>query len=192
MPLAGQKTVPTSTDIDTFIADVRQRADAQTLVELLGRMTGEPPVLWGSMVDFGRYHYKYASGREGDALPYRLFAAQERVQHLTELSRCAGECRGACRPVRLRSQAPLGRACPLRQAAHRCRPQRAGGSDPHIDRDDRKDVSRHIKRATPHLCRRGPEWEEVRRAVEGLGDKRRTELPSFTGAWVACLASELH
>jgi hypothetical protein len=67
--MAGQKTVPTSTDIDGFIAaiaDERRRADAQTLVELMGRVTGEPPVLWGSMVGFGRYHYEYASGHEGD------------------------------------------------------------------------------------------------------------------------------
>lgn len=67
--MAGQKTVPTSTDIESFIsaiADERRRADAQTLVGLMGRVTGEPPVLWGSMVGFGRYHYKYASGHEGD------------------------------------------------------------------------------------------------------------------------------
>ncbi|GLQ57783.1 DUF1801 domain-containing protein [Devosia nitrariae] len=67
--MAGQKTVPTSTDIDSFIAaipDERRRADAQTLVELMGRVTGEPPILWGSMVGFGRYHYRYASGHEGD------------------------------------------------------------------------------------------------------------------------------
>lgn len=67
--MAGQKTVPTSTDIDSFIAgiaDEHRRADALALVELMGRVTGEPPVLWGSMVGFGRYHYKYASGHEGD------------------------------------------------------------------------------------------------------------------------------
>lgn len=45
-----------------------RRRDAQTLLELFGRITGEPPVLWGpSIVGFGQYHYVYASGREGDA-----------------------------------------------------------------------------------------------------------------------------
>ncbi len=45
-----------------------RRRDAHTLLELFGRITGEPPVLWGSsIVGFGQYHYVYASGREGDA-----------------------------------------------------------------------------------------------------------------------------
>lgn len=45
-----------------------RRRDAQTLLELFGRITGEPPILWGpSIVGFGQYHYVYASGREGDA-----------------------------------------------------------------------------------------------------------------------------
>lgn len=67
--MVGQKTVPTSTDIASFIAAIpeeRRRADARSLVDLMGRVTGEPPVLWGSMVGFGRYHYRYASGHEGD------------------------------------------------------------------------------------------------------------------------------
>ncbi|NDJ60850.1 MAG: DUF1801 domain-containing protein [Chloroflexi bacterium] len=33
---------------------------------LMQEVTGEPPVMWGSIVGFGRYHYRYASGREGD------------------------------------------------------------------------------------------------------------------------------
>jgi hypothetical protein len=32
----------------------------------MARVTGEPPQLWGSIIGFGRYHYKYQSGREGD------------------------------------------------------------------------------------------------------------------------------
>ncbi|MET0853578.1 MAG: DUF1801 domain-containing protein [Microterricola sp.] len=54
-----------------YVAAVTQsvrRRDAETLLEMFGRITGEPPVLWGpSIVGFGQYHYKYASGREGDA-----------------------------------------------------------------------------------------------------------------------------
>ena len=50
------------------VTHTRRRRDAQTLLELFGRITGESPVLWGpSIVGFGQYHYKYASGREGDA-----------------------------------------------------------------------------------------------------------------------------
>jgi hypothetical protein len=45
----------------------QRRRDAQTLLELMTRVTGEAPRLWRSVIGFGQYHYKYASGREGDA-----------------------------------------------------------------------------------------------------------------------------
>jgi hypothetical protein len=59
----------TGDDVSAFLARVtpqKRRRDAETLVELFGRVTGEEPVLWGTIVGFGRYHYRYASGREGD------------------------------------------------------------------------------------------------------------------------------
>lgn len=61
---------PTGGDVAEFIARVTpavRRRDAETLVSLMTRVTGEEPVLWGTIVGFGRYHYRYASGREGDA-----------------------------------------------------------------------------------------------------------------------------
>jgi hypothetical protein len=45
----------------------KRRRDAETLLELMTRVTGESPRLWRSVIGFGRYHYKYASGREGDS-----------------------------------------------------------------------------------------------------------------------------
>jgi Domain of unknown function (DU1801) len=45
----------------------KRRQDAETLLELMSRVTGESPRLWGNVIGFGQYHYKYASGREGDA-----------------------------------------------------------------------------------------------------------------------------
>ena len=61
----------TSDEVRAFIDAVpsaRRRADAETLLELYGRVTGQLPVMWsGSIVGYGSYHYKYASGREGDA-----------------------------------------------------------------------------------------------------------------------------
>ena len=64
------KTVENDADVTAFLADVEhdvRRRDAATLVELLGRVTGEPPRMWGpSIVGFGRHHYRYATGREGD------------------------------------------------------------------------------------------------------------------------------
>src|SRR5688572_6484125 len=52
--------------LETIPHPVRRR-DAQTLVELMKRVTGEQPHVERNMVGFGQYHYKYASGREGDA-----------------------------------------------------------------------------------------------------------------------------
>ena len=44
----------------------KRRRDAETLLALMGRVTGESPRLWGTIVGFGNYHYRYTSGREGD------------------------------------------------------------------------------------------------------------------------------
>ncbi|GAA4372422.1 DUF1801 domain-containing protein [Agromyces bauzanensis] len=45
-----------------------RRRDAETMLELMTRVTGQPAKMWGpSIVGFGSYHYRYASGREGDA-----------------------------------------------------------------------------------------------------------------------------
>lgn len=63
------KTKPTNIDIVDFIAGLpeKQQADAETLVEIMQNVSGEPPVLWGAkIVGFGTYHYKSKSGREGD------------------------------------------------------------------------------------------------------------------------------
>lgn len=63
------KTKPTDVDIVDFIAGLpeHQQADAQTLVEMMQNVSGEPPVLWGAkIVGFGKYHYVSKSGREGD------------------------------------------------------------------------------------------------------------------------------
>lgn len=70
--MAENKTKPTDLDPREFIASVEpdwKREDAETICALMERLSGEPPKMWGtSMVGFGQYHYKYASGREGDML----------------------------------------------------------------------------------------------------------------------------
>jgi hypothetical protein len=72
--------VPTAADVDAFLAavpDDDRRADAHTVLELMRSVTGEPPVLWGpSIVGFGSYHYRYASGRTGDA-PLAAFSPRK-------------------------------------------------------------------------------------------------------------------
>jgi Domain of unknown function (DU1801) len=49
------------------VATEKRRRDAERMLELMTRVTGEAPRLWSSVIGFGQYHYKYASGREGDA-----------------------------------------------------------------------------------------------------------------------------
>ena len=70
--MAQTKTKPTQMSVADFIAAVEnpnRRADATALVALLEEETGEPATLWGSsIIGFGRYHYRYGSGHEGDAV----------------------------------------------------------------------------------------------------------------------------
>ena len=65
------KTKPTEVSVESHIAAIaneEQRSDAQTLVALMRRVTKQEPRMWGpSIVGFGSYHYKYASGHEGDS-----------------------------------------------------------------------------------------------------------------------------
>jgi hypothetical protein len=69
--MAEQKTRPNTGEVRVFLADVKpeqRRADAARMVELMQRATGEPPRMWsGGIVGFGQYHYRYASGHEGDS-----------------------------------------------------------------------------------------------------------------------------
>lgn len=68
--MAEQKTKPGSGDAGAFLAQIEdpaKRADAQRLVEMMEEVSGEKPTLWGTMVGFGRYHYRYESGHEGDS-----------------------------------------------------------------------------------------------------------------------------
>jgi len=63
-------TQPTDVEPADFIAAVEhpvRRADAEVLLDLMARVTGLPPQMWGpTIVGFGRYHYRTDAGREGD------------------------------------------------------------------------------------------------------------------------------
>lgn len=70
--MAKTKTTYTSADVDEFInsfANTEQKKkDSFELIKIMQDITGEPPRMWGStIISFGNYHYKYASGHEGDA-----------------------------------------------------------------------------------------------------------------------------
>ena len=65
------KTTATGAPVGAFLAavghPVRHR-DGLRLLALMEEVTGQPAEMWGpTIVGFGRYHYKYATGREGDA-----------------------------------------------------------------------------------------------------------------------------
>jgi len=68
--MAEAKTKPTNQSVEDFlnqISDPGRRADCFVVAKIMEEITGEKPKMWGpSIVGFGAYHYKYASGREGD------------------------------------------------------------------------------------------------------------------------------
>ena len=70
--MAEIKTTLRATSPAAFIKQVdgeQRRKDCRELVALMREVTGHPPKMWGtSIVGFDRYHYKYASGREGEML----------------------------------------------------------------------------------------------------------------------------
>ena len=55
--------------IDSFVDDKQKREDSLQLIELMKKWSGFEPKMWGpTIIGFGSYHYKYASGHEGDCL----------------------------------------------------------------------------------------------------------------------------
>jgi hypothetical protein len=68
--MAETKTKPTDASVDAFldaVANPARRADGRAVRAMMERVTGERAVMWGpSIVGFGSYHYRYASGHEGD------------------------------------------------------------------------------------------------------------------------------
>jgi hypothetical protein len=68
--MAESKTAKTAASVPEFldaVADPRRRADTMAVCALIQEVTGAEPAMWGgSIVGFGTYHYKYASGQEGD------------------------------------------------------------------------------------------------------------------------------
>jgi len=69
--MAKNKTVETKESVKDFIAkisDVKKRKDFSSITDMISKHTGLNPKMWGTgIVGFGSYHYKYESGREGDA-----------------------------------------------------------------------------------------------------------------------------
>ncbi len=66
-----QKTKQTDNSVFEFIDNAgspKKREDAYKLLDIFAETTGYPAKMWGpSIIGFGSYHYKYATGHEGDA-----------------------------------------------------------------------------------------------------------------------------
>jgi len=82
--MAELKTKPTNQSAKSFInsvEDPQKREDCFAIARLMEEATGFKPKMWGtSIVGFGSYHYKYASGQEGD---WPLIGFSPRKQNLT-------------------------------------------------------------------------------------------------------------
>lgn len=68
--MAEIKTKQTDQSVEALLNGIKvdkKRQDSFAILELMKQVTGKEPKMWGdSLVGFGNYHYKYASGREGD------------------------------------------------------------------------------------------------------------------------------
>jgi len=66
----ANKTQENDGDVVTFLESVEhptRKADAFSVLNMMSRLTGLPAKMWGTaIIGFGKYHYKYESGREGD------------------------------------------------------------------------------------------------------------------------------
>lgn len=97
--MAENKTKATTADARAFIKGVehdQRREDSMVILELMEKLTQCRPVMWGeSIVGFGNYTYKYASGRTGDwfitgfsprkqSLTVYLMYGFNKVQHLLD------------------------------------------------------------------------------------------------------------
>lgn len=82
--MAENKTQPTGASVTAFlnsIDDPRKKKDARKVASMMRRATGHRAKMWGpSIVGYGRYHYKYDSGREGD---FMLTGFSPRKQAMT-------------------------------------------------------------------------------------------------------------
>lgn len=90
---AEAKTIETAVDPAEFIAAVepeRKREEARVLDALFRKVTGEPAKMWGpSIVGYGRYHYRYESGREGDMC--RQGFSPRKAKHSLYILQCGEE-----------------------------------------------------------------------------------------------------
>ena len=66
--MASWQTRPGAASVDDLLEalDPAKRADSAVLIAMMTEVTGEQAVRWGSMIGFGKFHYRYESGHQGD------------------------------------------------------------------------------------------------------------------------------
>src|SRR5690242_14785921 len=71
MPHPKAKTIETAGNVIDFVKTIpveQRQKDAFALIKIMTEESGFEPKMWGpAIIGFGSYHYKYESGREGDA-----------------------------------------------------------------------------------------------------------------------------
>lgn len=98
--MAQNKTQPTEVNVIDFIHSIattdKKIKDSLELIEIMKEVTGFEPKMWGpSIIGFGEYHYKYASGHEGNApllgfsprksaISLYVYSGSEEHKHLLE------------------------------------------------------------------------------------------------------------
>jgi hypothetical protein len=77
------KTQPTDDSVEAHFAaitDPVRQADCRAIAAMMAHATGKPARLWGtSIIGFGKYHYRYASGHEGDSCVIGLANRKESI-----------------------------------------------------------------------------------------------------------------
>jgi hypothetical protein len=73
----------TNPEVDAFVGSLNDEQtvkDTQTLIEMMQRISSHEPTLWnGHTIGFDTYHYKYDSGREGDALVIGFYPRKGKI-----------------------------------------------------------------------------------------------------------------
>lgn len=91
--MAETKTKATDADVAAFIDTAQppaKRDDAKVVDDLFRKATGEDPRMWGpTIIGNGAYHYKYASGHEGDMC--RVGFSPRKARHSLYLLACGDE-----------------------------------------------------------------------------------------------------
>ena len=82
--MSDLQTTPNELSVDDFIDAIeseQKRDDSRALLKIMKEITGDAPTMWGtSIIGFGKYHFRYESGREGD---WMVAGFSPRKQNLT-------------------------------------------------------------------------------------------------------------